>query len=132
MSGAQHGHEEPHGQQSEDEVDYAKVIAVGVVSLIIFALSIWWASIILRHQTAQTEEKTGVATVPTEIGRAEIGIVDQPPFATDHRLKDWTAERSAHLNGYGWVDRAKGIAHVPIEKAMDAVANGALPAGAPR
>jgi hypothetical protein len=133
MSGPQeHGYEEPHGRQSEDEVDYTKVIGVGVVSLIIFALSIWWASIILRHQKTQTEEKTGVATRPAEIGRDEIGIVDQPPFLTDHRLHYWKAERAALLNGYGWVDRAKGIAHVPIDKAMDAVANGALPAGAPR
>ena len=41
---------------------------------------------------------------------AEIGIVDQVPFQIDHRLAIWKAEKSAHLNGYGWVDRAKGVA----------------------
>jgi hypothetical protein len=47
-------------------------------------------------------------------------------------LQEWRTERSARLNGFGWVDRAKGIAHVPIERAMDAVASGAQPMGAPR
>jgi hypothetical protein len=91
-----------------------------------------WAAVILRHQTAHVEAATGAALRPAEIGRDEIGIVDQVPFLIDHRLELWRAEKSAHLNGYGWVDRAKGIAHVPIQKAMDAVATGALPAGAPR
>lgn len=125
-------HEEPHGHQAEDEIDYAKVIAVGVVSLVIFALATWWAAIILRHQTEHVEAATGAATRPAEMGREEIGIVDQVPFQIDHRLANWKAEKSTHLNGYGWVDRAKGVAHMPIEKAMDAVATGALPAGAPR
>jgi hypothetical protein len=129
---SQHGHEEPHGHQAEDEIQYGKIIKVGVVSLAIFAVATVWAAIIMSKHTKQVESETGVATKPSEIGRSEIGIVDQVPFVIDHRLEVWRAERSAHLNGYGWVDRAKGVAHVPIEKALDAVATGALPAGAPR
>ena len=33
------------------------------------------------------------------------------------------------LNGYGWVDRAAGIAHIPIARAIDIVASKGLPAG---
>ena len=66
------------------------------------------------------------------IGQPEIGIVDQVLFSGDHRLADWRAERAARLNGYGWADRSKGIAHIPIDKAMDEVAGGALPEGAPK
>jgi hypothetical protein len=129
---SQHGHEEPHGQQAEDEIQYGKIVKVGVVSLIIFAIATVWAAIILSKQTKHVHEESGEAIRPAEIGRSEIGIVDQVPFITDHRLESWRAERAARLNGYGWVDKAKGIAHVPIEKALDAVATGALPAGAPR
>jgi hypothetical protein len=131
-SGHGSGHDDPHSHQSEDEIAYGKVIAVGVVSLVIFALSTVWASIILKAQTAHVEETSGAAAKPAEIGRDEIGIVDQTPFIADHRLGEWKAEKAAHLNGYGWTDRAGGIAHIPIEKAMDAVAAGGLPAGAPR
>jgi hypothetical protein len=125
-------HGDQHGHQADDQIDYAKVIAVGVVSLVIFALCTWWAAIILRHETAHVEEQTGAASRPLEIGKDEIGIVDQVPFIVDHRLQLWRAERTARLTGYGWVNRAKGIAHVPIESAMNAVAAGALPMGAPR
>jgi hypothetical protein len=124
----QHG----HGHKSEDEIAYGKVILVGVASLAIFALSTVWAAALLSHESKKVEEDRGVASHPTRVVVEEIGIVDQVPFAVDTRLPRWKAEHAARLNGYGWVDRSKGVAHVPIERAMDAVAGGALPAGAPR
>jgi hypothetical protein len=123
---------DPHGHQSEDHIDFHKVILVGVVSLATFAFGIWWASGILHHETKRAEDSTGLAPAPALIGRPEIGIVDQVPFSGDHRLADWRQERSSRLNSYGWVDRAKGIVHVPIERAIDATLAGSLPAGAPR
>jgi hypothetical protein len=125
-----HGH--GHGTDSVDEIQFPKVIAVGVVSLVIFALCTWWAAVIMRHETTRVEQKTGATTKPTEIGKEEIGIIDQTPFIVDHRLHYWRTERKAKLESFGWVDRAKGVAHVPIDRAMDAVASGALPIGAPR
>jgi hypothetical protein len=134
------GHDNPkslHGQdggghKSEDEIAYGKVIVVGAASLIVFALSTVWASIILSRETKKIEETTGVVYRPERVTEEEIGIVDQVPFATDRRLHKWKAEHAAKLNGYGWVDRGKGVAHVPIERAMEAVAGGAMPAGAPK
>jgi hypothetical protein len=123
---------DPHGHQSEDQIDFRKVIMVGVVSLIVFALGTWWAAGILRHETKRAEDTTGLTAEPALLGKAEIGIVDQVPYSGDHRLADWRQERSRRLNSYGWVDRAKGIVHVPIERAMDATLAGSLPAGAPR
>jgi len=126
------GPHDPHGKQSEDEVDYFKVILVGVVSLVIFALSTVWAAWLLRDETKRVTEATGVSTDPSAIHQQEIGIVDQVPFSYDRRLTNWRKETSARLNGYGWVDQSKGIAHIPIGRAMDAIASGALPAGAPK
>jgi hypothetical protein len=123
------GHDHPHGKQAEDEVNYGKIIWVAVISLLIFAVSTVWAALILRNETTRVQKETG-ASPPAALGREEIGIVDQVPFEIDHRLELWRQERRGKLNGYGWVDKAKGIAHVPIEKAMDAVAAGALPPGA--
>ena len=39
------------------------------------------------------------------------------------------AEELRRLNGYGWVDRKAGIAHIPIDRAMDIVATTGLPQG---
>jgi hypothetical protein len=126
---AQNGH--PPGHESEDQIAYGKVIWVGIISLIAFALGTVWAVAILHHETEKAHVSTGVPRVPA-LGQAEIGIVDQVLFEGDHRLATWRAERAARLNGYGWVDRSKGTVHIPIERAMDEVASGMLPDGAPK
>jgi len=127
------GHDQPHEHDgASDEIAFGKVIAVGVVSLAIFAASVIWASVILSHETKKNEEATGATHRPTRVTEEEIGIVDQVPFSIDTRLHRWRAAHNAKLNGYGWIDREKGIVHVPIERAMDAIAGGTLPAGAPK
>jgi len=130
MSNA-HDHGSGAGSGADDQIDFKKVIAIGIVSLIVFALGTFWAVTILHRETARAHASTGASHAPM-IGQPEIGIVDQVLFTGDHRLADWRAERAARLNGYGWVDRSKGIAHIPIDKAMDEIAAGALPEGAPK
>ena len=126
-------HDDSHGHaKSEDEIAYGKVIIVGVVSLAIFALSVVWAAVILSKETKKVEDATGATHRPPRVEQEEIGIVDQVPFNVDNRLARWRREHDVRLNGFGWIDRTKGVAHVPIERAMESVAGGALPAGAPR
>ena len=125
-------HNDQHGHDAaSDEIAYGKVIAVGVVSLLIFAFSTVWAAYILSHETKKNEQATGAIHRPSRVEREEIGIIDQVPFSVDRRLARWRGEHNGRLNSYGWIDRSKGIAHVPIEQAMNAIAGGALPAGAP-
>ncbi len=114
------------GEAEQDKIDFKKVIAVGVVSLIIFALASWWAASILHSERsalgARAEWKA-----PTELGNKEIGIVDQVPFEGDERLQHWKDERADWLNHYGWVDHARGVVHIPIDRAMDELVAGAVP-----
>ena len=42
-------------------------------------------------------------------------------------LKDFRAAEDHHLNNVGWIDAAKGIVHIPIQDAIDAVAKQGLP-----
>ncbi len=44
-------------------------------------------------------------------------LTDEPAFA-----KDFVARQKKQLNGYGWVDRSAGVVHIPIERAMERVA----------
>lgn len=37
------------------------------------------------------------------------------------------ATQEAELNSYGWVDRQKGVVHIPIERAMQLIAQSKLP-----
>ena len=109
----------PQSHTSTD-MNLKKIMAVGVVSLLVFAVGIVWAYF-LREERVREIRKAGPATAPTEIGKTEIGIVDQVPFDRDGRLDQWREARQKRLNGYGWVDRSKGLAHIPIEKAVQMV-----------
>jgi hypothetical protein len=53
------------------------------------------------------------------------GVQLQPDPAQD--VAAFRAEKRRLLSTYGWVDHAHGIAHIPIERAMDLVARGASP-----
>lgn len=62
-----------------------------------------------------------------------------PPIAGNVKLEPlpandiaaFRAEKQRILSTYGWVDRAHGIAHIPIERAMDLVEHGASPRATP-
>jgi len=116
-----------------------KIILVGVGSLVTFAVGIIWAYFIWAGQLSAIQEATGRAAPASELGKQEIGIVDQVVFSHDNRLELWKAERAKHLGSYGWVNRAKGVAHMPIEEAMkrvvaappDIAGEGVPPAAAP-
>ena len=56
-----------------------------------------------------------------------------PPIAGDVKLEPlpandigaFRAQKERLLSTYGWVDRAHGIAHIPIERAIELAAHGA-------
>jgi hypothetical protein len=63
------------------------------------------------------------------------GVVQQPPapnlqtqpFKDVMQLK---AEQRAQLHSYGWIDKANGVVHIPIERAMALTLQRGLPARA--
>jgi hypothetical protein len=119
MSGQGHSAHDS-GAGGSDEVQMGKIVAVGVISLIIFIISAVIAKLMLDHDTADLTSQGGPATA-TEIGKAEVGIVDQIEFDIDTRLEDWRAARKKRLHSYGWVDKSKGLVHIPIDVAIDQV-----------
>jgi hypothetical protein len=109
------------GPDNLHDMNLGKIVIVGVVSLTVFALGIVWAYRIWVGHTAEVQAAGGVASEPTQFGKEEIGIVDQVPFDTDQRIDKLRAHNKKALSSYGWVDRAKGIARIPIEQAMERV-----------
>lgn len=110
-------------------MNITKIVVVGVVSLVIFAISAVIAGMILSADETELNAK-GLAPLPADIRqKEEIGIIDYVPFDTDHRLEHWHAKQAAALTSYGWVDRSKGIIHIPIDQAMKDVIDQASGAG---
>ncbi len=113
-------HLPPPPAQADEHVSTFKVVAVGVTALIVFGAATYWSARILRD-TAGTLNPTRLSPTPKEIGQPEIGVVDQIPFDVTRAAERYRRNETARLNSYGWVDRQKGIIHVPIERAIDEI-----------
>jgi hypothetical protein len=111
-------HLPPPEAQADERIASFKIVAVGVVALLVFGAATVWSTRIL-DRTARTLSPAGPLPVGKEIGKPEIGIVDQTPFETTRGAAHYRREQLRRLNSYGWVDPAKGIIHVPIDKAID-------------
>lgn len=47
-------------------------------------------------------------------------------------MRAFRQQEEARLNGYGWVDKSNGIAHIPVDQALEAIAaSGQLPKAEP-
>jgi hypothetical protein len=59
-----------------------------------------------------------------DVDRALATEPPQPQLQTDPQddLRVFRAREEARLDGYGWVDRSRGVAHIPIEEAMKRLA----------
>jgi len=122
-----HGaHGQAHGavRSEEDRISTARIAWVGVASLVVFFLAGLAASSYL--QVRQGER--GPLPLPAEAGRSKIGMVEQQLLELSVRGERDRDARRERLRSYGWVDRAAGVAHIPIDRAMDLVAKGIRPA----
>src|SRR4051812_40609638 len=61
-------------------------------------------------------EPSEAATIP------QFGMLHQTLFDAVSDAKDLKAVTQQKLHGYGWVDEQKTVAHIPIERAMQIVA----------
>src|SRR5262249_20419356 len=93
-------HLPPPEAQADEHVAGFKIVAVGVIALAVFGGATWWSSRIL-DRTARTLSPSGPLPVGKEIGKAEIGIVDQTPFETTRGAERYRREQLKRLNGNG-------------------------------
>jgi hypothetical protein len=90
------------------------VLAIGVA-----AATLFWALILLGIYHDQVLHPRPVTVPAIPAPRLQI---DEPRALARHR-----AAEAKRLNSYGWVDRARGIAHIPIDEAMRRVARQGIP-----
>jgi hypothetical protein len=60
-------------------------------------------------------------------------VAPQPRLQTNPvmGMEQFRAAEEAKLNGYAWIDRKSGIVRIPIDRAMDLLAERGLPARGP-
>ena len=113
-------HLPPPEAQADERVSSFKIVAVGVIALLVFGAATVWSARIL-DRTARTLSPAGPLPVGKEIGKPEIGIVDQTPFDVTRALQTYRTDRMQRLESWGWVDRKAGTVHMPIDRAMELV-----------
>ena len=100
-------------------------MAVGFGTLICFIVGIFWAWAIWHHQVHAILPTTGQGPIPQEIGKPEIGLVNQWTIENGEGsgvMVDDLKWQDEWLSSYGWSDREKGLIHIPIDEAMRRVA----------
>ena len=112
--------------QEPERLPMRKLVAVAVVALIVFTAATLWSIQILHRESGMTEPQHALP-IPREIGRAEIGIVDQRLFELQLEAQHKRQEQMKRLSSYGWVDRQKGIIHLPIDRAMEQMVSESRP-----
>jgi hypothetical protein len=84
---------------------------------------------LVTHQPVYQEQLS-----PLRIGNPEPlppeprlqGAPGHPMFGPEE-LRRLRADAQARLSSYGWVDQSAGIAHIPIDRAIDIIAENGLP-----
>jgi len=103
-------------------------IWLGVVTVLSFVIS--WGFYLLLERGEKALDAPPSPLVEAAAPQVPPGpqLQASPAIA----LQAFRAEEEARLASYGWVDRTQGVAHVPVERAIDRVAaEGSLPSFAP-
>ncbi len=105
-------------RQEPDDVPIRLVVAAAASALFTFAVGLAWSASVQHDKAGSALDD--MAPRPALAGSAEVGMVFQPPFDKT-RAADRNEAARKRLESIGWVDRDAGVAHVPIDDAMDLV-----------
>ena len=123
----EHGHAHGEVRAEDDRISSGVIVAVGVASLVVFFLAGLAATSYLRVKQGER----GPMPMPPEVGRSKIGMVEQQVFDNAVRGERHREAKLERLGSFGWVDRSAGVAHIPIDRAMDLFAKGVRAAPGP-
>ncbi len=118
----------PEAGHEERDVNVFAIgkFGVGLTVLIIVSLLILWG-LLNYFKASVTAEYT-----PSHETRAAPNVTKLPPaprLQPNPRidLRALRAEEEKQLHSYGWVDREHGVVRIPIERAMEILAQRGLP-----
>jgi hypothetical protein len=117
----ENGHEAP--EPEPDAIPAGKTTLVVVVSALVCGLAVlsaaWLYGLDFRAAGSAAPARRGAVQVPP---RAPGGLEQT---LVEHAASGVTARKSEleELNSYGWIDRARGVYAIPIDRAMEIFAS---------
>lgn len=131
-----------HGNNPEMEFEprdlkpgnvYAFLIGLAVAGILV-ALVLWGLYRFMdayerSHQPPQNPLVQQATTDTRHVLPGAINKFPQPRLERNERLEinDFLLNEEQTLNSYGWVDQKAGVVHIPIERAMELIAQRGLP-----
>jgi hypothetical protein len=117
-----HSHTPGAGHEQQDVNPRAVMIAALVLTAVVVLVSIGAGFLLLHYAARETRRSAPASPLGESYGRR---VPPEPRLQADplgdlHALR---AEEDALLNGYGRVDRQAGTVRIPIERAMDILAD---------
>ena len=81
------------------------------------------------HQLPQSPLVQPSTESTRDVQPGDIANFPQPRLESDERqeINDFRMQEEQTLNSYGWVDHSAGVVHIPIDRAMQLLAQRGLP-----
>jgi hypothetical protein len=128
-----------HGDEGFERQDlsahgvFAFLISLAVGGVLVYFV-VWglYDFMDARQRSHQPQQSPLVKQVETDtriVSPEEITKFPQPRLERNERveIKDFRLKEEQTLNSYGWVDEKAGVVRIPIERAMQLVAQRGLP-----
>jgi len=135
-----HGHSHPETSFEREDLStrgvFVFMIGLAIVGLVIYFIIVGMYSFLDKYERSQM---TTASPLVTSTGPASRVVTKDymekfkengaPMLENDERgqFKDFLLKQEDQLNSYGWVDEQGGVAHIPIERAMDLIVERGLP-----
>lgn len=117
------GHQVGEATHERKDADVIGVFLLVTLLLLLLAVCLMVVWGLMHFLSAQRPQR------PLPLASRGAGAFPEPRLQATPRV-DWLRDQSAQqkqLNSYGWVDRQKGIAHIPIDRAVQLLLERGLP-----
>jgi len=142
QSAGGHNQEGFEAQDLQARSVFGFLIALAIVGVIVYFVVTGLYSALNHyqrvHETPQNPLRPVLETDTRDtdalkVSRAVNQTFPEPRLENDERneLTDFRLQEEGRLNSYGWVDQQAGIMHIPIDRAMQLIAQRGLPVASP-
>jgi hypothetical protein len=122
-------HELPYAPPAEEvefdrEIQFHQLVWMGIGLLVMALISAVLVFFMLRGFVSWRAATAGPPSLVPAPGESSAPKLLARP---EHDLAEVRAAEKEQLESYGWVDQAGGVAHIPIERAIDIISAKGLP-----
>jgi hypothetical protein len=116
---------------------FAFMIGLTVIGIVIYFIIVGMYTFLDKYERSQMATASPLVTTKGAISRVVTQAdMDKtfkdngaPMLETNERgqMHDFLMDQENQLNSYGWVDEKAGVAHIPIDRAMDLMVQKGVP-----